>query len=483
MKKLFLFILLAVVFLPHNQLMAQNAYDGQIKFEQSTSKKEGQEVLVTILLDLSDLTLKKQQMIKLTPKIVSFDTKTTYAFEPLLLMGGTRKKVVERALLLGDLTFDQTPISMTKRYNKHDQSIELNLVLPFQEWLREAELVFEEEVTGCANCDLGKAKHNVLNPILPQRFVPQYLLSYVTPPVEPVKQRSEMYAAFLNFQVGRYELLRNFKNNAAILEEVDGFVNKIRKDPDLTITSFKISGYASPEGNFNSNMKLSANRVNSILAYLKDQHGLNQSMIVTEAQGEDWAGLRKVVEASHIQDRDKILNIIDNTPDIALRKRQIQSLSGGSTYKMLLQDFYPPLRRIEYTIAFVARPFDVNEAKLLIKTKPQYLSLNEMFLVANTYPRNSQEFKEVFDIAVRLFPDNPVSSLNAGALEIETGALDKAIERLLNIDMPESHNNLGIAYFLKQDYTKAAYYLKKAADAGNENAKNNLEQYEKWSED
>lgn len=128
---------------------------------------------------------------------------------------------------------------------------------------------------------------------------------------------------------------------------------------------------------------------------------------------------------------------------------------------MLLRDYYPPLRRNEYTISYVARAFNVDEAKQLIKTKPQYLSLNEMFLVANTYPKDSGEFKEVFDIAARIYPDDPVVRLNTAALELENGAIDAAIVRLQKSDMPEAWNNLGIAYILKQDYKKGGEYLEK----------------------
>ncbi|MGI6574257.1 MAG: hypothetical protein ACOX19_12890 [Fermentimonas sp.] len=54
------------------------------------------------------------------------------------------------------------------------------------------------------------------------------------------------------------------------------------------------------------------------------------------------------------------------------------------------------------------RPFSVEEAKGVIRTNPRLLSLNEMFLVAQTYAPASSEFKEVFDIATRLYPDEPI---------------------------------------------------------------------------
>ena len=77
-----------------------------------------------------------------------------------------------------------------------------------------------------------------------------------------------------------------------------------------------------------------------------------------------------------------------------------------------MNKLYPPLRRNDYEISFVSRPFDVDEAKEVIKTRPRLLSLNEMYLVANEYPADSPQFKEVFEIAWRTFPDAEVACLN-----------------------------------------------------------------------
>ena len=115
--------------------------------------------------------------------------------------------------------------------------------------------------------------------------------------------------------------------------------------------------------------------------------------------------------------KKEILEILD-IQDINKRKAKLHALNGGRTYKILLDKYYPPLRRIDYTLAYIARPFDVNEAKQVIKTKPQYLSLNEMFLVANSYDKGSDQFKEVFDIAVRLYPTDPIAQLNTAALRL-----------------------------------------------------------------
>jgi Flp pilus assembly protein TadD len=127
----------------------------------------------------------------------------------------------------------------------------------------------------------------------------------------------------------------------------------------------------------------------------------------------------------------------------------------------------------------VARAFNVEEAKTMIRTRPQLLSLNEMFLVADTYVKGSDEFKYVFDVAARLFPQDATANLNAGAVEIEAGAYDAAIARLGRLSTPEAYNDLGVAYARQGDLTAAEANFRKAAAAGSADAAHNLEQLEK----
>ena len=175
--------------------------------------------------------------------------------------------------------------------------------------------------------------------ILNDLFIPKYELSYVVPPVEPLKQRTETHSAFLNFEVDKYVLLRNYKNNINVLTEIDRIVNEIQHDPNLTVTEFTVVGYASPEGNFNSNMALSKNRAFAFVDYLKDKLNVNESLLTVEWKGEDWNGLSKVVAESSIPERQAVLDILDNTPEVILRKQKLKTLNGGITYKFLLREY------------------------------------------------------------------------------------------------------------------------------------------------
>lgn len=477
MKKidLYIYMVIGVLLFPFVCLQAQHVTPNEIILDGVTVKKEGNNVVMNVTINLDNLDLSSQQMVVLTPEVRSGNGLISHRFQPLVITGAIRNKALERAIDFNNFTFEQTPVQIIRRHNKRSQSIPLTLYLPYEKWMSDAGFFINEDMLGCACDSIMKHESNIKSPLL---FEPVYQFSYITPPVESVKQRDETYAARLNFELAKYNLLRDFKNNAEVLKEVDTIINEIRNDSNLTVTNFTITGYASPEGNEQSNMKLSENRAFAFVDYLKDKYEINPSDIETTWKGEDWEELRRVVEASVIADKNAVLAALDE-PDNFQRKSKLKMISGGDTYRMLLREYYPPLRRNEYTVSYVARPFSLDEAKQLIYTKPQHLSLNEMFLVANTYPAGSSDFKEVFYIASHLYPDNPVAQLNTATLELENGHIDLAIERLSKIDMSQAWNNLGIAYALKGDYRQAGDYFRRAVESGDQTASHNLSQLAK----
>ena len=63
-------------------------------------------------------------------------------------------------------------------------------------------------------------------------------------------------------------------------------------------------------------------------------------------------------------------------------------------------------------------------------TDTVWMTMQEMFLVAQTYEPGSPEFNEVFDIAVRLFPDDETANLNAACTDLQKGDLTSAEKHL-----------------------------------------------------
>lgn len=480
MKKTYFYIIMCALFFPVLGLNAQDiTTPDNVKIEQIQVNKEGNNVRVDMTINLDNVRLGSGQMYIFTPVLRSADQSNFHRFNPIVIMGAGRSRTIDRAIDFEGFKFENEPQLMVRRYNKRPQSIPVTLTTTYQDWIRGGDLILQETKSGCAYTTIGDTEYRLVSPALPPLIVPVYEITYVTPPVEEVKQRSETHTARINFEVAKYNILRNFKNNAEVLADVDKVVNELRNDNNLTVNEFHITGYASPEGNEQSNMKLSENRAKAFVSYLAERYSIPTSSIRTDWKGEDWDGLRKVVQESSLSNKSEILNVLDES-NVAQRKNKLKQLNGGQTYRTLLNDYYPQLRRNEYTIAFVAKKFSVDEAKAQIQSKPQYLSLNEMFLVANTYPKNSREFKEVFDIAARMYPDSPVAQMNTAALELENGSVDNAIERLQRSNTPEGWNNLGVAYAKKGDYTRAMEFLNRAAQAGNSAARSNADQLQRW---
>ena len=121
-----------------------------------------------------------------------------------------------------------------------------------------------------------------------------------------------------------------------------------------------------------------------------------------------------------------------------------------------------------YTVNYTVRGFNLEETKEIIKTRPQLLSLQEIYRIAESCQPGSEEFNRSFQVAAAMFPDDPIANLNAGAMEIQKGGdLTTAKKHLAKADQkaPETLNNLGVIALLEGDYDAAEKYFN-AAKAG-----------------
>jgi len=440
-------------------------YTGEILFQE-------QQVEIQVMINPGSLELSSQEMMVFTPVFVSDADGEQVRFNPVVLTGGRRLKSLKREMGYGNEPFEKTPEVLQTYHNGRMAPIRLDFRIPYKEWMRRASLVMLAEATGCVDCE-SQTEQVVLVGALPE---PEFRVTYIIPEAE-TKTFSERYSARLNYVVDKWDLLSDFKDNARVLSEVDQTIRPILNNPDFKITHCAVDGYASPEGNYERNLLLARNRAESFLNYLSQRYNFDRSSVNSRGHGEDWQGLRDTVSnMPWLTDGARVVEIINNTFDVAQRKSRLQALSGGATYRDLLASVYPSLRRNEFEITYEIRPYSVVEALEVFKTNPRQLSLNELFLVAQEHPAGSPEFNRVFDTAVRMFPESEIAKINAGAMEIEQGAQTLAAERLRNTNTPEGWNNAGVAYALLGEYRLAAEYLGKAAAAGEINGAHNLEQ-------
>ncbi|MDE5663110.1 MAG: tetratricopeptide repeat protein, partial [Muribaculaceae bacterium] len=121
------------------------------------------------------------------------------------------------------------------------------------------------------------------------------------------------------------------------------------------------------------------------------------------------------------------------------------------------------------------RPLTVEETIEVMRTDPKKASLQEMFLVAQTYDPGSEEFNEAMAIAVATYPDDPVANLNAGAVALNSGDLDAAAAYLAKAgDAPEAFQARGVLAMQRGDFAEAERLLTQALELGVEDAEYNL---------
>ena len=112
----------------------------------------------------------------------------------------------------------------------------------------------------------------------------------------------------------------------------------------------------------------------------------------------------------------------------------------------------------------------------MIWKEPQKLSLQEMYAVAQTYGTGSKEYNEVFETAVRLFPDDEAANLNAANSAMQRNELDRAENYLKRAgDSGEALVARGILAYMKNDLEKAESYFRQAQQRGVKEADSNLD--------
>lgn len=118
-----------------------------------------------------------------------------------------------------------------------------------------------------------------------------------------------------------------------------------------------IEGFASPEGKAEYNRSLAEGRTLALSNYISGKYpGLKRAVTYrTVGAGEDWEGLKKLVGISPLSNKEELLSIIDRYPTDTERESAIRNLDNGRTYDILLNEFYPQLRRTTFRFSFDVR--------------------------------------------------------------------------------------------------------------------------------
>ena len=427
-------------------------------------RKQRDSVVIRMNLNLSGMEVGRNRSMVVTPL---FYAEGEEEWLPAIeVMGRTRYLYYQRN---EESLYADSPYTIIKKDKNATQQVGYQVSVPYRKWMDHASLVVAEDTCQCGEVSKG---NSILLAQADLVFTPR--LAYISPQAETRKARALSGEAYLDFPVNKTVIYPEYRRNTAELAKIRATIDTIRTDKDFSITRISLKGYASPEGRYAANVRLSEGRTDVLKDYLMGEYGFEASLFRTNAGAENWEGLRKYVAQSDLADKEAILAIIDSEGEPDAKELRIRREHAAS-YRILLQDCYPALRRTDYTVDYVIRGFNVEEAKEVIKTRPQNLSLQEMFAVAQTYQPGSEDFNHVFDVAVRLYPADPIANLNAANALLERKEATQALKFLDKAgDTPQADNARGVAMILLERYDEAERYLRRAAQAGVSEASENL---------
>lgn len=300
----------------------------------------------------------------------------------------------------------------------------------------------------------------------PRRFEPVF--GYVTPKGNAEKRFNLSGRADVRFIVNRTNIDWHYADNRAELDKILKTIEAVRDNRDASVDSILLVGYASPEGSYANNVRLAKGRTEAVRDYVMKQSGFPRSVYHTDYVAEDWGGLRRWLAESDMAERDRMIAFIDDTTVPEPKRNDIFRERFPEQYPYLLKNVYPTLRHTDYRITYTVRQYtSIDEIREVMKTNPRNLSLNELYLLADSCQPGSAEYDEVFDLAAHLYPDSEAANLNAANSAMHRGELNAAARYLSRAGKGGAAEYArGILSALEGDYAQALKLFRAAQAAG-----------------
>lgn len=432
-------------------------------------EREGNYLSLSVNINLRNLDVKSNQCVMIEPRIVNGNDSLT--LQPIAVYGRLRYYYYQRNYN-GAMPGAENAISFISK-DKPD-SVAYHVMVPYSEWMDGADVAIERIDRGCCHKVILDNYGIIGN--YHDEFFPT--LQYIRPAVTREKRFELKGSSYIDFPVNSTEIYPDYRRNPVELDSIRRTIDVVRNNVDATIDTIWLKGFASPESPYSHNTDLAIGRTESLHQYIKHLYNFDNSVVfITDYEPEDWDGLRRFVDESNLEHRAEILALIDSNMEPDAKELRIKRMYPAD-YLIMLQTYYPALRHTDYKVSYVIRSYTSPEEILeVMHTRPQNLDMNEFYIAAEEYAPGSDEFTEVYETAVRMYPDDPVANLNAANAALRRGDI-KGAERYISKagDSPETLYGLGAIAIRKREYDKARAYLRQAVNAGFEPARETLDE-------
>lgn len=402
--------------------------DAQTVISNESLTHDGTNVTVTFDIDTNVKDLPSNRKEVIMPYI--YNGKDTIYMDVVEIYGkGRYKRERQVNAIEGDKDWELGDNQTLKGevYHYRDQ-------IPLKRWMNPANLGIRRQLVGCA-CEKEWGEENITEgvplfeePALPARRIPEYVLVDASRAWDFGQDELEII-----FKVSKIEIDSSVFNNEITFGKILAAVDKIFSNPYYKIDKIEVAGYASPEGRPAFNKWLGENRAKALIDYIiehRPQYNLTRDNFRIRNGEENWVGLRRVVAASDLEQKERVLQIIDNENIPGeLKKDKIRWIDRAKTWKQMLKDIYPHLRCARYLAVY-------------------YDSTN----------------------------DEAVDIINQANQLIREGKYAEAYEHVKPVDNDmRAYNTVGVALMMQGEFEKAMPWFEKALETNTPSAQQNID--------
>jgi hypothetical protein len=411
--------------------------NAQTVITDETMTHDSDSVTVTFNIDTEQTKLKTNRKELIFPYI--YNEKDTLFLDVVEVYGKGRFK---RERQINAINGDRNWGLGENQVFRHDGVYTYESKVPLKRWMKVANLGVRRTIVGCACEDELKdenlAQANLFEEPQVQRRLPAYALGEVERKWDFGQDELE-----ITFKVSKAEIDSKVFNNEVTFGKILNAIDKIHNNPNFKVSKLHVAGYASPEGSLSFNKWLGINRAKALINFIiknRPEYGLTEENFEILNGEENWVGLRRVLAESELSQKDRVIEIIDNTKlSGEAKKRSIKDIDGGKTWDEMLKKIYPHLRSARYLAVYYDNTED--EIADLIK------KANEM---------------------------------------IEDGRYSEAYDSLIkHQDDLRTANTIGVSLMMQKKFEEAMPWLEKALQSNSTAAQKNIDsinQEYKWEE-
>lgn len=420
----------------------------EVQIDSASVRRLGDSVQVDFKMTIPPRTVGSDYVQRFTPVIKNGSD--SVALDEIEIVGKRMQKIRRREEVLTGKKYETAPYQTV-----NGSEVQYEVTLPYEAWMGKSpvalDLLCEREgcckvipmpgLAVCSDVRLRPPYTPVVVPVAVQPSVAERLAQsegvlFPATAYEPYSESMQVWrdkgALKVYFPLDGAELNRDYRDNGATLDKIVDILKQIYADDRSAVDKILIVGFASPEGPTRRNERLAGARAQVLKEYVNQYLTLPDSLYEVANGGEAWGELRDMLGASSLEDRDKMLHIIDNTPDLGRREWLLRQLNGGKSFGKLLQSVFSEQRnsgymRVYYTAEPDSNALKINEAQRLL-------------------------LAEDYEAAIALL--EPIQ------------------------DDVRSLNTLATAYYRMGDKERAIALFKKAVDAGDEAAVQNMKNIE-----